>query len=78
MQKKTSNSVLKWPIMAVAQLGTGRPPGPHVGVGHGNPERGNFLKFRYLLAYDGIFKLKKKYWRQIRYLRRKTTIIMRF
>ena len=56
MQKKTSNSVLKWPKTAVAQLGTGRPPGPHVGVGHRNPELGNFLKFRYLMAFDGILK----------------------
>ena len=78
MQKKMSNSVLKWLNSAVAQLGTVRPLGLQVGVGHSNPERGNFLKFRYLMAFDGIFTLKKKYWRQIPYLRRKTTIIMRF
>ena len=70
-----SNFVLKWPKTAVAQLGTGQPPGLHIGVGHGNPERANILKFRYLMAFDGILKLKKTYKHQI--LRRIKTIIKR-
>ena len=44
----------EWPITATAQLGTGRPPGLHVGArggSHGNPERENGLKFRVWMPF---------------------------